>query len=104
MSKTLYSKNYEILSEVWDRKDELSKVEGWGGWINYYSLALCVSYALSNNLVSIKNDNEKTKELIRMAWLDFCVTFSKDWNGKYKNLEDFLTSKDIDLDSVDVIG
>jgi hypothetical protein len=104
MSKTLYSKDYEILGEVWARKDELSKVEGWGSWINYYSLALCVSYAMSNKLVSINNSNENAKELIRMAWLDFCVSFSKDWDGKYKNLEDFLTSDDIDLDSVDVIG
>ena len=104
MSKTLYSKDYEILAEVWARKEELSKVDGWGGLIDYYSLALCISYALSNGMVSLKKDSESVVQLIQTAWLDFCVSLGKNWNGKYKNLEDLLTSEDFDLDSVDVIG
>ena len=104
MSKTPFSKDYELLGEVWARKDEMSKVEGWSSWIEYYSLALCISYALSNNLVSIKKNNEDVLELIRMAWLDFCISCEKDWNGEYKNLDDLFSSKPFDLDSVDVIG
>jgi hypothetical protein len=97
-SKTVFSKQCEILGSLWlDYREEAKGNQVWGDFFAWADISLPLAYVAWQGIATIKSDS---KSYVSEAWEVFCEMISIDANAKYENLgECFDASPNDDLES-----
>ena len=85
MSKTPFSKQCEILADVWfyyhTREDN---DEGWKSFFDIEQLVLATAYSINRDLVS---PNEDMTPFIEHTWSEMCANLGLDPNEHYASMQ-----------------
>jgi hypothetical protein len=88
MSKTPYSKQVEILADVWfyyhNREDN---DEGWQSFFDIEQLILATAYSISRELVS---SNDDMVPFIENTWSKLCDNLGLDADNHYASMQHMI--------------